>query len=131
MHSAFSHRLIHFVPGTPGREAHPMVALGRSLVAGSLLAVMMIPCARLFAQTPQYGEPQPSHPPKLPVNGPALGTVPNYSAPAAAAPAPSQAPPTEKIHVISSVLPPGGFPEVATPMLTPNQTAAGPTGGDT
>src|SRR5262249_28665544 len=62
---------------------------------------------------------------------PALGAVPNYSAPAAALPVEPQVPATEKIHGISSVLPPGGFPEVAAPALTPTQPMAAPMGGET
>src|SRR5262249_208511 len=65
-----------------------------------------------------------SYPQNLPpTGGPALPALPN-SAPPAASTSPQQAPPTEKIHGISSVLPPGGFPEVATPMLTPTEPAA-------
>src|SRR5262249_21658058 len=111
-----------------------MVALGRLLVAGSLMAVIVVPCAQSFAQAPQYSAPQygapqygaaqPSYPQNLPpTGGPALPALPN-SAPPAASTSPQQAPPTEKIHGISSVLPPGGFPEVATPMLTPTEPAA-------
>src|SRR5262245_17319972 len=102
-----------------------MVALGRLLVAGSLLAVMAMPCALALAQAPPYSTTQASDPQNLPpVNGPALGAVPNYSATPAALPAEPQAPATEKIHGISSVLPPGGFAEVATPMLTDQSAAA-------
>jgi outer membrane protein insertion porin family len=123
-----------------------MVALGRLLVAGSLLAVFAMPCARSVAQSPpysapQYSAPQPSYPQNFPpVNGPALGAVPNYSSPPASAglqqvpqpmaPGASQA--EQKIHGITSVLPPGGFPEVATPMVAPTEpAAASPVAGGT
>jgi outer membrane protein insertion porin family len=111
-----------------------MVALGRLLVAGSLTAVIAIPCARSFAQAPQYSAPQygapqygaaqSSYPQNLPpASGPALPAAPN-SAPPATSAISQQVPPTEKIHGVSSVLPPGGFPDVATPMLTPTEPAA-------